>query len=78
MDAIVQQSVDRNSNHIRDLDSYFELRRDTIGAKPAFAIMEMYLNIPDEVLEHPVIQKLYVSSIDLVIISNDIYSYKVE
>ncbi|KAJ7474192.1 terpenoid synthase [Mycena latifolia] len=49
MDAVVQEADDRNSSRIRDVKSYFEVRRDTIGAKPSFAICELHMNIPDDV-----------------------------
>lgn len=78
MDSVVQQAVDRNNNHIRDIDSYFEVRRDTIGAKPSFAICELYMNLPDTVMNHPVIMKLTELCIDLIIIGNDLCSYKME
>lgn len=78
MGSVVQQAVDRNNNHIRDIDSYFEVRRDTIGAKPAFAICELYMNLPDTVMNHPVIMKLTELCIDLIIIGNDLCSYKIE
>lgn len=78
MDSVVQQAIDRNNKYIRDVDSYFEVRRNTIGAKPSFAICELYMNLPDTVLCHPVIMKLTELCIDMLIIGNDLCSYKVE
>jgi len=78
MDSVVQQAVDRSNSYIRDFDSYFEVRRDTIGAKPSFAICELYLNLPEEVMNHPVIMKLTELCIDMLIIGNDLCSYKIE
>ena len=78
MDSVVQQAADRNNNHIRDVDSYFEVRRDTIGAKPSFAINQLYMNLPDKVNNNPVIKKLCELCIDMLIIGNDLCSYKVE
>ena len=78
MDAVVQEAIDRNENYVRDIDSYFVVRRDTIGAKPSFAICELYLNLPDSLMAHPVIEKLTELCIDLIIIGNDLCSYKVE
>ncbi|KJA22852.1 hypothetical protein HYPSUDRAFT_138665 [Hypholoma sublateritium FD-334 SS-4] len=78
MDAVVQQAADRSKNYVRDIDDYFVVRRDTIGAKPSFAICELYLNLPDSVMEHPVIMKLTELCIDVIIIGNDLCSYKVE
>ncbi|KAJ7443637.1 hypothetical protein B0H11DRAFT_2250554 [Mycena galericulata] len=65
-------------HHYRDVNSYFEVRRETIGAKPSFAICEIHMNIPDEVMTHPVIAKLSILCIDALIIGNDLCSYNVE
>ena len=78
MDAIIQQAVDRSTDHIRDIDSYLSVRRNTIGAMPAFALCGLYLDIPDSVIKHPVIAKLAVLSTDMIIMDNDLMSYKVE
>jgi Delta6-protoilludene synthase len=74
----VQQSFDRTHSHIRDIASYFDVRRDTIGAKPSFAINEVHFNLPDHVIEHPIIKSLTASCIDMLIIGNDLCSYNVE
>ena len=76
--AVVQQAIDRSLGYIRDVDSYLELRRKTLGAWPAFAIIEIHMNILPHVMDHPVIQKLTVLCIDLIAIGNDLYSYNVE
>lgn len=78
MDSVVQQAVDRNNNHIRDINSYFEVRRDTIGAKPSFAICQLYMNLPDKVNNNHVVKKLCELCIDMLIIGNDLCSYKIE
>ncbi|KAF7296929.1 Terpene cyclase [Mycena indigotica] len=78
MDGVVQQADDRNSSRIRDVDSYFKVRRETIGAKPSFAVNEIHLNIPDEVMADPIVVKLTDLSIDALIIGNDLCSYNVE
>ncbi|KAF7349057.1 Terpene cyclase [Mycena venus] len=78
MDAVVQQADDRNSRRIRDVNSYFEVRRDTIGAKPSFAICEIHMGLPDAIITHPVIAKLTGLCIDMLIIGNDLCSYNVE
>jgi len=66
------------ANHIRSVEDYFAVRRKTVGAKPSFAICELYLNIPDDVMKHPVIMKLSELSDDMMILGNDLYSYNVE
>lgn len=65
-----QQAEDRSRLHIRDIASYVQVRRRTIGARPSFNILEMDMNLPDEVMHHPVIRELELLSIDLTIIAN--------
>lgn len=78
MDSVVQQAKDRDSSLIRDVESYFLVRRDTIGAKPSFTVCELHMNLPDEVIAHPIIAKLSSLCIDALIIGNDLCSYNVE
>ena len=55
--AVTQQAYDRKSHTIPDIESYITLRRDTSGCKPCFALIEYVnnLDIPDEVMQHPII-----------------------
>ncbi|KAG6876332.1 hypothetical protein C0993_003968, partial [Termitomyces sp. T159_Od127] len=68
--GVVLQAQDRAQNYIRNVDEYFLIRRDTIGARPAFVVLEFGLNLPDEVFEDPIIQALTNACIDLIILSN--------
>jgi len=77
-DAVVQQSRDRGNHCIRDIKSYFPLRRDTIGTLPSFAVIELHFNIPDHVMNHPTIQRMTDLCTDMVSIGNDLYSYNKE
>ncbi|KAN0100103.1 Isoprenoid synthase domain containing protein [Tylopilus felleus] len=78
LQGMLQQAIDRSHHRIRDIESFIELRRNTIGAKPAFALLELGLEIPDEVISHPAIQQMDVAAIDMVAIANDVVSYNVE
>lgn len=78
LDAVVQEAEDRNSHRIRDVESYFDVRRDTIGAWPAIALCEMYMNIPDAIMNHPAVWRMCTLAVDLILISNDLCSYNVE
>ncbi|KAI3395183.1 hypothetical protein diail_1677 [Diaporthe ilicicola] len=77
-DAVVQQALDRDRGDLRDIQGYFEARRETIGAKPSFAINQIHLDLPDHIVESPIITRLADLSTDMIIIGNDIYSYNVE
>lgn len=70
MDAVVQEAEDRNEHLIRTIDSYVEVRRGTIASRPAFAIFELELDIPDEVYHHPVLESLRLGAIDMICIGN--------
>ncbi|KAG2143016.1 isoprenoid synthase domain-containing protein [Suillus clintonianus] len=78
--AVHVQAIDRAKGVVPDLDSYISQRRDTSGCKPCWALIEYAnnLDIPDEVMEHPIIQSLGEAANDLVTWSNDIFSYNVE
>jgi terpene synthase-like protein len=47
-----------------------EVRRDTIGAKPSFAILETAMNLPDEAVYHPDIVELSVVAVDMILLGN--------
>ncbi|KAG6879127.1 hypothetical protein C0992_005014 [Termitomyces sp. T32_za158] len=76
--AVATQAHDRALDYIRDIDEYLLIRRETIGAKQAFIVLEFELNLPDEVFEDPIIQDFIDACVDLIILSNDLYSYNVE
>jgi Terpene synthase family 2, C-terminal metal binding len=70
--AVTQQAQDRHSNDIPDLESYITLRRETSGCKLCWALIEYAnnLDIPDEVMEHPLIRSLGNAANDYVSWSN--------
>ncbi|KAF9237773.1 isoprenoid synthase domain-containing protein [Melanogaster broomeanus] len=78
--AAAKQAANRANGHIPDLKSYTALRRDASGCKPCFALIEYAarIDLPDEVVSHPVILGLEEAANDFVSWSNDIFSYNVE
>ncbi|RKU48578.1 terpene cyclase, variant 3 [Coniochaeta pulveracea] len=78
LNAVVDEAKDRSHHRIRDVRSYLKLRRNTIGAKPSFAILEAGMELPEEVLNHPVLVELTNLTIDLLCIGNDLVSYNKE
>jgi Delta6-protoilludene synthase len=56
--------------HVRSIQEYLEVRRDTIGAKPSFAILELDMDLPDEAVHHPVIEELSIVTIDMILLGN--------
>ncbi|KAI0780394.1 terpenoid synthase [Trametes elegans] len=79
-EAVHQQARDRDAGVIPDLESYINVRRDTSGCKPVFDLIEyaMGIDLPEDVVTHPVIMALNQGANDLVTWSNDIFSYNVE
>jgi len=79
-EAVNLQAKARDENVVPDLESYIDIRRDTSGCKPCWALIEYALDIdlPDFVIEHPIIEALGQGANDLVTWSNDIFSYNKE
>ncbi|KAF8550942.1 terpenoid synthase, partial [Imleria badia] len=78
LEGDLQQAIDRTGHHLRDINSYFDIRRKTIGTAPSLVLLELALDIPDEVFSHPAIQEMILASTDMILIGNDILSYNVE
>ncbi|KAL5529465.1 COP3 [Sanghuangporus baumii] len=79
-EAVHIQATHREDGEIPDLETYIDVRRDESGCKPVFDLIEygLGINLPDFVIEHPIIKALNQGSNDLVTWSNDIFSYNVE
>ncbi|KZT69831.1 terpenoid synthase [Daedalea quercina L-15889] len=78
-EAVQIQTADRDNGVTPDLESYISIRRDTSGCKPSFDLIEyaMGLDLPEYVVEHPIIKALNQAANDLVTYV-DIFSYNVE
>ncbi|KAI0291492.1 terpenoid synthase [Multifurca ochricompacta] len=78
MQGTVQQAAWRSSKYIPSIQEYIEERRRTIGSSPVFALIELGMNLPDEVVNHPAIEELSMLVTDMVWMANDIASYNLE
>ncbi|ORY57507.1 isoprenoid synthase domain-containing protein [Pseudomassariella vexata] len=60
------------------VQGYLKFRRGTIGAYPCFCLVEYAegIKIPQSVLDHPSIQACQEVAVDLVLLDNDLLSYK--
>lgn len=78
--AVHEQVLHRARDNILPLDEFIRLRRDTGALKMCFAMGEFGLNvdIPDVVFECPQIRIMEDCANDVVVLSNDIYSYNIE
>ena len=70
--AVHQQAFYRADGIVPVLETYIDMRRDTSGCKPVFDLVEysLDLELPDDVIEHPVIVALNQGANDLVTWSN--------
>ncbi|CAI7610388.1 unnamed protein product [Penicillium discolor] len=75
--ANLEQVKLQPSGNIADVDELTNMRRGLICTTPIFALVEYAsdLDLPDEVIDHPVIEELRVIITDIVWIQNDIVSY---
>ncbi|KAM4064115.1 delta(6)-protoilludene synthase [Hirsutella rhossiliensis] len=78
LQGLAAQAEDRDKPRLRDINSYFALRRVTVGLKPSLMIFEFGMELPREVLQHPTIEKLSLLCTDLILIDNDMASYNKE
>jgi alpha-muurolene/germacrene-A/gamma-muurolene synthase len=70
--VVHQQASYRVDGSNPDLETYISTRRETSGCKPVFDLIEYSLDmeLPEDVVEHPVILALNQSANDLVTWSN--------
>ena len=68
--SIILEAEDRVAGHLRTVNDYLILRRDTCGAKPTFSFFGLGLHIPDEVFQHPNMISLIENATDLIAMVN--------
>lgn len=78
LSSVVTQAADRDKKRMRNIQSYLGVRRRTIGAIPSFAIMEAGMDIPDTVMDLPVVAELANVVTEMLCIGNDQVSYNKE
>ncbi|KAJ6597689.1 terpenoid synthase [Mycena vulgaris] len=80
LDGVVQQAACREINYICTLDEYFARRRHTIGTYPCYAFIEitLALDLPREVMDHWAVVSINQDATDMVLLANDMCSYRKE
>ncbi|KAF7982707.1 hypothetical protein HWV62_26552 [Athelia sp. TMB] len=80
LDSIVVQAERRSSSYICTIDEYMAARRENIGTSPVFAFIEISkeLDLPHHVMQHPAIVSLIKDATDMILLTNDMCSYKKE
>jgi len=78
MKSMIQEAEDRETKRVRPVMDYLQLRRETFGAQATISLLGFGLELPEEVLSHPVMQSMTLAAMDLLCITNDMHSYVVE
>lgn len=77
VNGVAQEIEDRMHNRVRPLEEFIRLRRDTAAARSVLGLCEFGLNLPNEVIQHPIISALTLDAVDLTFISNVSCFYRV-
>ena len=67
---MIDEASDRTRGHVRGIVDFLELRRLTAGAYASFFSVELGLDIPDEVMEHPALELLRSLTADSTVLTN--------
>ena len=70
MEAISQETLERNTATIRSMEDYFVLRRHTVALRIFISIISIHDLVLDHILGHPHVKRLEDLVIDLAIIGN--------
>ena len=68
--AVIDEASDRTKGHVRGIEDYLKLTRLTAGGYPSFLAVEAGLNIPDEVMAHPVMESLCALAAESLVLTN--------
>ena len=76
VDANIQQAELRERGEILDLDASIPFRRQHSGVPLCLGVVECAIgtDIPDEVLEHPIMTSLHLAAIDMMWLANVSYT----
>lgn len=66
----MEQAGDRECNRVRCVDDYFTVRRHTLGLLPCLDMLQLGMDLPDSVVNHPQVEELTTIAIDMLIIEN--------
>ncbi|KAF8260661.1 terpenoid synthase [Lactarius quietus] len=76
--AVIDEASDRDGGRVRGINDYLELRRLTAAIFASSFPVELGLDIPDEVMTHHAMESLLVMAGDILVLTNDLYSYNIE
>ena len=67
MKSMIKEAEDRENKRVRTVDDYLQLRRETFAS---ISFLSFGLELPEEVLLHPVMQNVILVSMDILCIIN--------
>ena len=70
MRSMIQEAEDRETKHVRTVNDYLQLRRETFGAQATMSFLSFGLGLPEQVLSHPVMQTVTLTAMNLLCIIN--------
>jgi len=70
IEAVVIEAQDRERGHVRDIEAYLALRRGSAGPKPSFYYYLLPVEISDEALSDPAVDRLLQRGMDLICLGN--------
>jgi Delta6-protoilludene synthase len=70
VDAVVQQSEDRTHDRLRSIDDYWTVRYHSSGCIPSFAAMELEMDIPEDIYQHPLLKRIRDCAVYLICAGN--------
>jgi Delta6-protoilludene synthase len=68
--AVIDEASDRARGSIRGIKDYLRLTRLTAGPYPCFFPIEMDLDIPDEVMTHPSMERIRSLAAESMVLGN--------
>ncbi|THH10891.1 hypothetical protein EW145_g1024 [Phellinidium pouzarii] len=79
-EAIGVEAARRDSRTVISLEDYRIFRRENGAVKPCLVFIEpcFGIDLPDKVFEDPIFKRLRDVALDMILWSNDVYSYKME
>jgi hypothetical protein len=80
IECVSREAEYRERGEVLDMESFKHLRRENSAIRLCFGLFEYSLGIdlPDEVFQHPIFERLYWAAADMVCWANDVYSYNME
>ena len=70
VNSFYDQALDRETKRVHTVETYFEMRRENIGLRPASVVGVMGIDIPDDAFYHPAVVELHYLIADLMILDN--------